>query len=275
MYSSCIIIPIYKNTPNELEILSLRQCLSILMRYDIFFITHRGVNTVIYDNVCSEYSVNIGYEYFDSVFFEGIEGYNMLCLNHAFYSKFLRYDYMLIYQLDAWVFRDELEEWCMKGYDYIGAPWPERVLIPVYNPDNILVGNGGFSLRKIQKFVEILKSRRNFYSIKQLSLFNNETSKRFIIKKLKLLLMVFGWHNKVNDVIKFSQPLPEDVFWSIIVHYSNFKLYLPDVTTAALFCLECDPYRYYSQTQKLPFGVHAFYKENNYSFWNKYIERIR
>ena len=30
---------------------------------------------------------------------------------------------MLIYQLDAYVFKDELLNWANKGYDYIGAPW--------------------------------------------------------------------------------------------------------------------------------------------------------
>lgn len=29
----------------------------------------------------------------------------------------------MIYQLDAWVFNDELSSWCSLGYDYIGAPF--------------------------------------------------------------------------------------------------------------------------------------------------------
>ena len=30
---------------------------------------------------------------------------------------------MLIYQLDAFVFQDDLAYWCQQNYDYIGAPW--------------------------------------------------------------------------------------------------------------------------------------------------------
>ena len=37
-----------------------------------------------------------------------------------FYLNFKKYRYLLIYQLDALVFRDELLEWCSKEIDYIG-----------------------------------------------------------------------------------------------------------------------------------------------------------
>lgn len=268
MYNCCIVIPIYKNCPNEIEIASLQQCLSVLAHYDIFFVTHKGVNTIVYENVCSKNNVYVRYKYYDSSFFKGLEGYNMLCLDYMFYSAFEEYEYMLIYQLDAWVFRDELEQWCMKGYDYVGAPWPQRIVAPVYNPENILVGNGGFSLRKVTSFVKILKSRKNFYSIRTLY---KLTNKKSIVSVMKFLLMVFGWHNKVDDIIRFSRPLPEDVFWCVIMHYSNFKLYLPNVMTAALFCLEFDPHIYYNETKVLPFGTHGFCKGENYKFWNKDI----
>jgi len=43
-------------------------------------------------------------------------------MSPAFYDAFKAFDYILIYQLDAFVFRDELEYFCSLGYDYIGAP---------------------------------------------------------------------------------------------------------------------------------------------------------
>jgi hypothetical protein len=36
-----------------------------------------------------------------------------------FYERFVAYDYMLIYQLDAYVFKDELDDWSAKGYDLL------------------------------------------------------------------------------------------------------------------------------------------------------------
>ena len=63
---------------------------------------------------------------------------------------------MLIYQLDACVFRDELKYWCEKKYDYIGAP-----IFWAYNSNKFSnkvagIGNGGFSLRKISYCLKML-----------------------------------------------------------------------------------------------------------------------
>ncbi|MCK5681152.1 hypothetical protein KAI46_10130 [bacterium] len=51
------------------------------------------------------------------------EAYNKLLVFPGFWDAFPSFEYMLIAQLDAFVFRDNLDEWCRKGYAYIGAPW--------------------------------------------------------------------------------------------------------------------------------------------------------
>ena len=87
-------------------------------------------------------------------FFEGIDGYNQLCKRREFYEAFRDYEYILLYQLDCWVFEDSVSYFVSLGYDYIGAPWfvidrerntavPERC------------GNGGFSLRRVSKLAEV------------------------------------------------------------------------------------------------------------------------
>lgn len=60
---------------------------------------------------------------FPDTYFKGIAGYNRLMMSPEFYETFAQWEYILIYQTDAWVFSDRLSEWCSKGYDYIGAPW--------------------------------------------------------------------------------------------------------------------------------------------------------
>ena len=81
--------------------------------------------------------------------------------------------YVLVCHTDAWVFRDELADWCRKGYDCVAAPWIRR---PVYDKPIVKqymnwlanrrirqgrfcrqqlygrVGNGGFSLRRVEAF---------------------------------------------------------------------------------------------------------------------------
>jgi hypothetical protein len=47
-------------------------------------------------------------------------------LSIDFYKRFRDYKFILIYQLDAYVFRDELEYWCEQDYDFIGAPLIEN-----------------------------------------------------------------------------------------------------------------------------------------------------
>ena len=62
-------------------------------------------------------------ETFDPAYFTSIQGYNRLLLSTEFYQRFLGSAYLLICQLDVFVFRDELAGWVARGYDYVGAPW--------------------------------------------------------------------------------------------------------------------------------------------------------
>lgn len=59
-------------------------------------------------------------------------------LSAEFYERFLAWDYILLCQTDAFVFRDELADWCARGYDYIGAPWPLR---PIYSNPLYKIGS--------------------------------------------------------------------------------------------------------------------------------------
>ena len=83
-------------------------------------------------------------------------------LNPNFYQRFRRFEYILIYQLDAFVFSDRLEEFCRLGYDYIGAPWPlgdgnkHNEELVVEGNHFLTVGNGGFSLRRVQACIDAL-----------------------------------------------------------------------------------------------------------------------
>lgn len=118
--------------------------------------------------------------------FCGIEAYNKMMLSSWFYALFAEYEYMLIYQIDAYVFNDQLDYWTMLDYDYIGAPWmlndkPYERLIgqrvmrllqrrPIRNNDvhsaHLFqrVGNGGFSLRRVSKMIEIMERNQDFIS---------------------------------------------------------------------------------------------------------------
>lgn len=153
----CIVcIPIYKKY-NDLftyEKDSIKRVIEILGgKYEICLVCGKTF-------FCDEYKKNFEYDFSilrcNDKYFESQRGYSNLCEEYHFYQMFNDYEYMLIYQTDAWIFEDKIEYFCNKGYDYIGAPhW-------VYQKTGIfkgpIVGNGGLSLRKIDKFVEICKN---------------------------------------------------------------------------------------------------------------------
>ena len=149
---AAVVIPIYKPRRAELqwyERISLKRCLEVLGHYPIVFV---APNDREFDYLPSDISYSI--ETFDPIYFSNIYGYNALMLKPQFYARFFAYDYILICQLDAFVFSDRLREFCRLGYDYIGAPWP--IGVGKESDQYLNVGNGGFSLRRVRACFDVL-----------------------------------------------------------------------------------------------------------------------
>lgn len=83
--------------------------------------------------------------------------------NIDMYSHFMAYklheyinsDFALTIQYDGYVLRSEEWDNNFLKYDYIGAPWPNRMGFFTKEGVSVRVGNGGFSLRS-KKFLSIL-----------------------------------------------------------------------------------------------------------------------
>ena len=151
MKMAAVLIPVYKNELSRSEQISLQQCKRILDRYPVILVIPQ---TMKIEN--RELS-GLPIERFPEHFFDGISGYNRLMLSKEFYQRFERYEYILIYQLDAFVFSDRLQHFCKLGYDYIGAPWLQGYrYITGLERRYLHVGNGGFSLRRVSAFLAIL-----------------------------------------------------------------------------------------------------------------------
>lgn len=169
----CIVIPIYKEKPDKYEIRSIKQCLNVLRAYPIYLAVPSKLDTSCYERLLKDQQSNLHFERFANHFFEGINGYNRLMLNEEFYLKFLSYRYILIYQLDAYVFYDKLDYWCSKGLDYLGAPIPYGLIHDVETThntkhnDNIKIPhayNGGVSLRKVTSFIKTIEKNEDIIS---------------------------------------------------------------------------------------------------------------
>lgn len=150
-----VVIPYYHNDLSEKEMISLMQVQKVLKRYDLCLIAPFRLKFFLENE---SYQV----EYFEDIFFIDTSTYNQLMLATEFYERFINYRYILIYQLDAFVFCDKLNYFCDLKYDYIGSPWiyPERAMIGGVL-QRAYVGNGGLSLRNVGSCIKLLNDKKS------------------------------------------------------------------------------------------------------------------
>lgn len=249
-----IVVPVYKEVLDKYEELSFRQCLKILHKYQVFLVTHENLNLFVYDIIAKEYDAQLRKVFFSDSYFCNIAGYNRLLKSKQFYMSFDSYQYILIYQLDAFVFKDELEYWCSQGYDYIGAP----LFINHQNISMAIVGNGGLSLRKVSFCLKVLSWKGPLLTYRYYN-------------KIKYLPFILGWENNICYYKK--NKLNEDRLFSDFLNDTYIHPNLPAPEKAAYFAFERYPsYLYQVCNKQLPFGCHAFMKYEYDSFWKQFVE---
>ncbi len=232
-----VVIPLYRAEMSAFEQVSFRQCLRVLGHYPIVLAKPRRLHL---DALLAEHP-NLTTVSFDDGFFESVAGYNRLLVSEGFYGAFASYEFILIHQLDAFIFRDTLREWCEKGYDYIGAPYvPPRHLRAKRGGNSrfelrkVLL-NGGFSLRNVaacSRFVWIFK---RFYGT---------------------------W--KGNEDGLFSLHYPR-------LYVGSAFLNLPTWDAALPFAFEQHPALCYDLNQRqLPMGCHAW-ERYDLAFWRPFF----
>jgi len=266
-----ILIPVYKGSLDLLEGVSLNRCFSLWGKsHDIFFVKPESLNI---DNIRSEFGP-CEVASFAGNYFTDLSAYNRLLFSAEFYERFLDYKYIFIYQTDGYAFRDELDEWCAKGYDYIGAPWiPKDSYTRLYNrafvsvrrainkslgkPDRSQqyyeVGNGGVCLRKTEVFHKIATA-------------DTANIERYISNLGK------------------SSMYNEDIYWSLapkpevsnqILSGKTFQLAKPDYKEALRFSFDMNPSVCYRlNNNQLPFCCHSFSKPRFWKFWQQHISTI-
>ncbi|HEX8426511.1 DUF5672 family protein [Hymenobacter sp.] len=248
-----VVIPIHKEEPSELEKISLSQTLAVLHSYPITFMTPTGLNTQWYEEFCRD-KAQIFFERFE---WKGWQAFAEMMISPVFYQRFLAYEYMLICHLDAFVFRDELEEWCALNHDYIGAViynngyskpktfW--RNLIGFNFPT--YVGAGGFCLKKTSTFYRITSRYKKYIDL-------------------------FLWTNK-----KLNRIFLDDVFVSLHFPKLEPNFSIPPKSLAEHFGAdfntnwEAENLPFNNQDNStMPFGVHAWIQYHQ-DYWKPCIQR--
>jgi hypothetical protein len=94
-----------------------------------------------------------------------IDEYNKLLISKSFYENFIS-KFVLIFQTDS-IIRRKIDSDFFE-YDYVGAPWKDNC--------QVCVGNGGFSLRKVETMKLICEKYKNVYGNEDLY-FSHEVHK--------------------------------------------------------------------------------------------------
>lgn len=230
MEKVAVVIPLYKSTLNENEIKSFVQCLSVLGQHPLRFITPKSLDVRFLSKWIENYEVIR----FDDSYFKSPKTYNKLLTSPTFYGAFLNFEYILIYQLDAFVFEDSLLAWCAKGYDYIGAPKLRKHHIADGFSCQPVLFNGGLSLRKVKPLLRYIRLYQLFFK---------------------------EWLANEDAMFSFAQRR---------VYPFRFLLKLPDWKEALAFSIEQNPQTGYKILGKLPFGCHAWERYNP-KFWKGFI----
>jgi Protein of unknown function (DUF5672) len=253
MLNVAIIIPIYKDKISANELISLKQCFSIFNKSPIIFVCPNKLkNSSFYNN----HIKRANFTFLDDENFKSIATYNHMLLSEWFYKLFVDYDYILMHQLDSFVFRDELENWIKKDYSYVGAPWFTYDENHNLTTNFMGVGNGGFSLRKISHCIKVLKSTKKIHT---LSTCIFEAKKKnntlYWLSGLKRFFILHSFKTVRND-----QSVNEDKIFALAAkRFQFFKIPKPHI--ALQFSFEAQPSLLYGlNNDELPFGCHAWEK---------------
>lgn len=251
-----VVIPVYKSALKKNEQKSLDNTMKKLSRYPIVFLVNNQVEIAPYlDKYPQATVLTVSDDWLGTR--RGIQGYNEMMMSKEFYELFSDTEYILICHLDAWIFRDELEQWCDAGYDLVAAPWPNR---PIYryfpikqfisirnrvaSPEKTerarmrgRIGNGGLCLRCVQTFRDICVEYADVIQ---------EYISRGPRKKL----------------------CNEDVFFAFEV--KNLKV--PSAEEAFNFSYDCKPHICYKLNHKrVPMGCHGYSHKSRVKFWSRFI----
>ena len=190
----------------------------------------------------------------------GIQGYNEMMMDKDFYDLFTDTEFILICHVDAWIFRDELEEWCDAGYDIVAAPWPTRphyrwfpfkqiikLKKELFYPNEIIrsqmmdrIGNGGLCLRKVKPFRDACVK----YA---------DTIQYFI--------------KRSPENVHYN----EDLFWALIPK----ELKYPSVEEALKFSYDLKPQVCHKLNKNnIPMGCHGYAHRSRIPFWQQFIPNL-
>jgi len=268
-----VVVPMYRDGLDSDEKISQRQLFHFLAKFDKYLVVPESLKVDL---------DGFAIKRFRNEFFNNTVTYSALLLSREFYEAFSNYSFILIYQLDALVLSDQLMEWCEAGWDYIGAPWIRSADADFV--DAPTVGNGGFSLRKVESFLRVINSEHFDAELQryQGALNGEEVPRPPAARSLTIPERVGGRIARLASrgatapTPRSSESSPfyginEDYFWSFKAtkYWPDFRI--APVADALRFSFEVEPRRCYALNHfQLPFGCHAWNRYDR-KFWEPFL----
>lgn len=256
MASIAIVVPRYRDHLTPDEEISLRHLELVLAGRPRFWVSPHSLRPERAD---------YGVEPFDDAYFENVDSYSRLLLDPSFYRRFEAYEFLLIYQLDCLVFRDELDRFAAAGFDYVGAPWLKNRQLPMRGFSR--VGNGGLCLRRVASCLRVLEAER--------------PGPRAVatLARLSLGRERLGWRQRLRvaretaeGVARYRRvySLNEDHFWCDRASLFDPGYRVADVETGLAFAFDEAPRYAYSVLGRLPMGCHGWHRRDR-EFWERHL----
>ena len=247
--SVAVVIPFFRSKPLWYEQVAVQQAIQVLGKYPHLIVAPASLSLSHLQHWYAHHTAGFSCIRVADQYFESTASYNRLMLDAGFYQQLSDYRYHLIYQTDAYVFRDELAHWCQQGIDYVGAPWLDWIHA-AYQAKNQnrwnqllwrlgkrrfdAVGNGGFSLRHTQHLQQVLQ-------------------------RLQPQAAAYR-HN-------------EDFFFAFETARLGQPLHIPGVQQALSFAFDERPeLAWQMNKQQLPMGCHGWHR--HLPFWKAFIPEL-
>ena len=259
-----VLVISHKASLDPFEEISLKQCQRVLGGHPIRLVCPAGLDLAAYRRIVPELQA----DFIPPHWLASYQAFNRLKILPYLYRRYRDFEFVLFYELDAFVFRDELLDWCAQDWDLIGAPWFEKYDLAQENAKPAGTGNGGFSLRRTASMLRVSRTWRYQEPASQVvrSWREGRCSLKWALANLTFRNNFFAPFNNFMG--------HEDVFWGKVASRRFPWLRVAPYEVARRFSFEVNPSRLYSECNNtLPFGCHKWMKFEPH-FWSKHFEHF-
>ena len=256
-----VLIISHKKVLEWYEEISLRQCVRVLGGHPIRLVCPEGLDVSAYRALAPAVEV----DFIPPGWLSSYANFERLKISPFLYRRYSQYEFVLFYELDAFVFRDDLQKWCDAGWDYLGAPWFEGYNLAGPDARPFGAGNGGFSLRRTHSLLRASRTFRYRTPLAKLwqARFAGRGTYLGALADMTIRNNFFTLFNNYRGA--------EDAYWC---HYvgGRFPWFrVAPFEVAKYFSFEVNPRRLFSECDNvLPFGCHKW-MVYDLPFWRNHI----